>query len=113
MKCLKPGGVAVHTTEFNLTSDQQTLTSGGIVLFRRGDIENVVRRLIAAGHEVEPLDLSIGRHRNDRFVAKPPYHHPVHLRLQIDRYAVTSIALIIRKGAACRSKEGVPAPGIG
>lgn len=97
MKCLKPGGIAVHTTEFNLSSNDETVATGPIVVFRRRDIEDIARGLIAAGHEVAPLDLSLGNHRYNRRVDKPPHTGRVHLRLQIDRFAATSIGLIIRK----------------
>lgn len=106
MKCLKPGGVAVHTTEFNLTSNRHTITSGPTVVFRRCDIEDLVRRLIDEGHSVAPLDLSVGRHRHNRLVDKPPYASPVHLRLQLGRYAATSIGLIITRNAAAQAEPG-------
>jgi SAM-dependent methyltransferase len=48
-RCLKPGGIAVHTTELNLSSDENTLTSGGTVLYRRRDILELVRQLAAKG----------------------------------------------------------------
>ena len=38
MSCLKPGGVAVHTTEFNLVSNDATVDNDGTVLFRKRDL---------------------------------------------------------------------------
>jgi hypothetical protein len=40
MDLLKPGGTAIHTTEFNLSSDDETLTSGPCVIYRRRDIDD-------------------------------------------------------------------------
>ncbi len=97
LQCLRPGGIAVHTTEFNLTSNTRTVSTGNCVLFRRRDIEALVRDLTEAGHEVEPLDLDLGSGPLDRHVDPPPYCCERHLRLQISRYACTSIGLIIRK----------------
>jgi hypothetical protein len=97
MDCLTPGGVAVHTTEFNLTSNTSTVAHGRTVIFRRSDIEDLVRRLRALGHDVEPLDLTIGAHPLDRFVDQRPYTHDRHLRKRHGRYAATSIGLIVRK----------------
>ncbi|MDQ2664436.1 MAG: class I SAM-dependent methyltransferase [Gemmatimonadota bacterium] len=97
MDCLKPGGVAVHTTEFNLTSNTSTVSKGRTVLFRRADIEDMVRRLRAAGHDVEPLDLTIGTHPLDWFVDQRPYTPDKHLRKRQGPYAATSIGLIIRR----------------
>ena len=49
LKCLKPGGIAVHTTEFNASSDQNTLTSGPTVLFRKKDLELLGEEKCARG----------------------------------------------------------------
>ena len=107
MDCLVPGGVAIHTTEFNLSSNVATVADGPCVIYRLRDIEAVCARLVAAGHGVEPLDLYPGRHRLDRFVDEPPYcDYPTappskvkHLRLNLWGHACTSIALVIRKGS--------------
>ena len=104
MDCLRPGGVAVHTTEFNLSSNRGTVRRGRTVIYRRSDIEDVVRRFEALGHAVEPLDLTIGTHPLDWHVDERPYSHDRHLRKRQGRYATTSIGLIITKsGSAPRS----------
>lgn len=107
MDCLNPGGVAVHTTEFNLTSNTKTVDGGSYVIYRLRDIEQVCRKLVSAGHSVEPLDIAVGEHRLDRHVDEPPYPDVPsvpgtavkHLRLNLSGYVSTSIALIIRKRA--------------
>lgn len=99
MDCLSPGGCAVHTTEFNLTSNTSTVTKGRTVIFRRADIEELVRRLRALKHDVEPLDLTLGVHPLDWFVDQRPYTPDKHLRKRQGRYAATSIGLIIRKAS--------------
>jgi hypothetical protein len=98
LKCLNPGGIAVHTTEFNLFSNTETIRTGQCVLFRRCDIEALVRDLTDVGHYVEPLDLDLGDGPLDRHIDIPPYCHDRHLKLQTGRYVTTSIGLIIRKG---------------
>jgi hypothetical protein len=105
MDCLVPGGVAVHTTEFNLSSNDATVADGPCVIYRLRDMEAVCSRLTAAGHSVEPLDVDPGRHRLDRVVDEPPYCNwfttpppkVKHLRLNLWGHASTSIALLIRK----------------
>ncbi len=94
---LKPGGVAVHTTELNLTSDTTTVDSGGTVLFRRRDIEGLARRLRALGHYVAPLTFDMGQQPEDRHIDTPPYTADSHLKLALDRYVSTSFGLVIRK----------------
>lgn len=99
MRCLKPGGIAVHTTEFNLSSNDETIEEGPTVIFRRKDIERVIRELVADGHKVEPIQLTIGTNDSDLHIDTMPYGQELHMKLQLfDLYTSTSIALIIRKG---------------
>jgi hypothetical protein len=95
--CLKPGGYAVHTTELNLSSNEETLESGGTVLFRRRDLEALAERLQAAGHVVAPLDFSTGDEPLDRYIDAPPYRTDPHLVLALSGYATTSFGLIVQR----------------
>jgi len=97
--CLKPGGWAVHTTEFNLSSNTQTLSSGGTVLFRRQDFERLAERLTARGHVVAPFDFDPGLAPLDRYIDVAPYRASPHLKLALEGYATTSFGLIVRKGS--------------
>jgi len=97
MRCLAPGGIAVHTTEFNLSSNDATVMDGNCVIFRLKDIEWIIGALRDAGHDVEPLDLTTGRRELDRYIDAAPYSQDRHLRLDLWGYASTSIGLIIRK----------------
>lgn len=100
MQCLAPGGVAVHTTEFNLTSNDKTLTEGGTVIFRKRDIDELVRRLEKDGHFVEPITYALGSSSGDKHIDTFPYAEAPHLKLLLaERFVSTSIALIIRKRA--------------
>jgi hypothetical protein len=100
MECLKPGGVGVHTTEFNLSSNEDTLMEGGTVIFRMKDIQRLIDRLEEAGHQVEPLSLTLGKTKADRHIDTFPYAEAPHLKLLLaERFVSTSIALIIRKVA--------------
>ena len=94
--CVRPGGLVVHTTEFNASSDDETIAAGPTVLYRRRDIEWLVRRLRHEGHDVEPVDYDTGDHPADRHVDVPPYTQ-THLRMQLDRYVATSLALVVRR----------------
>ena len=96
MNCLKPGGLAVHTTEFNLSSNSFTADHTASVLFRRRDLERIARNLLAAGHRIE-LDFTEGEEPNDLIVDPPPFTGSSHLKLLLGRYVSTSIGLIIQK----------------
>ncbi|HBI04874.1 MAG TPA: SAM-dependent methyltransferase [Paenibacillaceae bacterium] len=96
MLCLKPGGVAVHTTEFNLTSNEETIDHGTLVLFRKQDIEWMVEALRSVGYSIE-IDYTLGTAPIETYVDLPPYQSEYHLRLQLLQFTSTSIGLIIKK----------------
>jgi 2-polyprenyl-3-methyl-5-hydroxy-6-metoxy-1,4-benzoquinol methylase len=100
MDCLRPGGIAVHTTEFNLSFEAYTPNSGAIVAFRPCDIERIAEALRAQGHDIA-LDLREGNLPHDRIVEVPPYPR-THLKLLLFSglrgCIATSIALIVQKG---------------
>jgi glycosyltransferase involved in cell wall biosynthesis len=96
MKCLKPGGFAIHTTEYNLTSNSSTIFSGSVVLYRRQDIEKIIWNLRGEGHKID-IDFTEGSLHGDLCIDFPPYKHNPHLRFQLDDYVATSIGLIIQK----------------
>lgn len=95
---LRPGGLAVHTTEYNLSSNFLTLSRGGTVLYRRRDILGLADRLRARGHHIE-FNLHPGDGPMDKHVDVPPYCPDPHLKLRVSRFAATSIGLAIRKAA--------------
>lgn len=97
LRTLKPGGWAVHTTEFNVGSNDKTLDSGDTVIFRMKDIDKLVGELRKEGHYVEELDYSLGGLPEDFMVDVLPHEQKVHLKLQLNEYVVTSIGLIIQK----------------
>lgn len=97
LKTLKPGGWAIHTTEFNISSNDRTLDTGDTVIFRAKDLERLAKELRAKGHFVEELDFSLGGMPEDFDVDVLPHEQKTHLKLQINEFVVTSIGLIIQK----------------
>ncbi len=97
MKTLKPGGWAVHTTEYNISSNDETQENESTVIYRYRDIEKIVTDLRNEGHFVEELDFSLGGLPEDFAVDVEPHQQKIHLKLQVDKYVVTSIGLIIQK----------------
>lgn len=103
MRTLVPGGVAVHTTEFNVGSDDGTIESGPTVLYRRRDLEALSAELDAAGHQVAALTLEAGRGVLDEYIDVPPYVDQPHLKIWVKSHATTSVALVVRAGAEPRT----------
>ncbi len=109
LKTLRPGGLAIHTTEFNFLDDKDTLDNWPTVLFQRHHFEALAIRLSSQGHIVAPLDFDVGTKPLDRFIDLPPYYHDwpshlrkwggdaAHLKLSIDGFVSTCFGLIISK----------------
>lgn len=106
---LRPGGIAVHTTELNIAADGPTIDNWPTVLFQRRHMEALAGRLVAAGHVVAELDFFLGDKPMDRFVDVPPFHHdlppdlaewlgaPQHLKVGVDGFASTCFGILVRK----------------
>ena len=97
LKVVRPGGVMVHTTEYNLDEQEETLECTNLSIYRKQDIEGVIQELEMEGHTVSPLDLHQGDSIEDGFADIPPYTSNVHLRLMLSKFRCTSIGLIVRK----------------
>lgn len=98
LSTLKHGGWAVHTTEYNISSNTETQDNNkSTVIFRQRDIDEMVKLLRDSGHVVEEVDYSLGGQPEDFAVDLFPYSQNVHLKLQLEKYVVTSIGLIIQK----------------
>jgi SAM-dependent methyltransferase len=109
LRTLRPGGLAIHTTEFNFLCQDDTIEEGSTVLFLAKHLTGLAARLERAGHRVGTLDLDVGDGVVDRYVDVPPYegepvpqprwNRPtVHLKLSLGAYPTTSFGLVIEKG---------------
>ncbi len=107
---MKKGGIAVHTTEFNFSNDQETIDNWGTVLFQRKHFEELAMRLRRKGHILAELDFNIGDKPMDKFIDLPPFTHDFkgslkdmwanganHMKLSLDGFPCTCFGLIIRK----------------
>jgi SAM-dependent methyltransferase len=112
LKTLRPGGLAVHTTEFNLDPDGPTIDNWPTVLFQQKHFEELAARLRAQGHYVAAFDFSYGDKPMDHFIDIPPfpYHLPtqmndwfgpsLHLKVSVDGFPCTCFGIVVRKGGA-------------
>ena len=98
-KTLRVGGVAVHTTEFNLSSNDKTVESGVVSIYRRRDMEDLVQRLRERGHIVEPFTVAPNSYFWDFHVDLPPFKkQDPHLKLVLSEYVATSAGIVVRRG---------------
>ena len=96
-RLLRGGGVGVFTTQFNAGSDADTIETPQLAVWRRLDLLNLQARLVDAGCEMLPLNLSPGRMAEDDVIDEPPYRNPVHLKMRLDGQVITSVGFAIRK----------------
>lgn len=99
MRLVKPGGLAVHTTEYNLSSNDRTVSEADC-LYRRRDVEELDRLLRPMRCGLEAMDWDCGAHPDDLDYDVHPYFQgsSPHIKLMLDGYVSTSMLLIIRKG---------------
>jgi 2-polyprenyl-3-methyl-5-hydroxy-6-metoxy-1,4-benzoquinol methylase len=97
MGCLRSGGIAVHTTEFNLSSNDRTLEDPSCVLFRRRDMEQLRDELEADGYHVAPFNFNPGAQPVDHHIDAPPYSASPHLKLELQGHVTTSIGIIVSR----------------
>lgn len=111
METLRPGGLAVHTTEFNFLSDEETVDNSPTVLFQRKHFIEIAARLRARRHKPAELDFDIGGGPLDKFIDVPPFfidwpdhvrrawgERADHIKVSVDGFASTCFGLIVAKG---------------
>lgn len=100
MQCLKPGGIAVHTTEYNYDSNDDTINADNLCLYRHRDLISLRDCLAYQDDKLWTLDLSIPHPEDpDLYIDEPPYRaYPYHLNIRIGNHVTTSIVLIAQRG---------------
>jgi SAM-dependent methyltransferase len=100
---LKKGGIAVHTTEYNISNEGDTISAGNSVLYQKKHIELFIQHLRSKGYVIEEPDFTLGNDAFDCFVDMPPYdydgyeHGGPHIKLLLDGYTSTCFGIIISK----------------
>ncbi len=103
---LRPGGIAVHTTELELTPQRETQDYGHCAVYRISDLEDLARRIPEVGGEAT-FNFAVSMDRlEDRWVSliHTEYGRDLidgpHLKLAIGDSVSTSFGILIRKPAA-------------
>lgn len=95
---LSSNGIAVHCTEYNMSSDVNTRTEGDSVYFRARDILALHKYLDKAGFTMSPINLTNFHHPYNDYVDTPPYDAcPAHMRVWFDGYILTSFGFCVRR----------------
>lgn len=96
--CLTYGGLAIHTTEFNLSSNEDTIDHNATVLFRKRDLEKMAIDLVSRGHYVAQFKYGLGDTPLDKAVDPPTQSGDEDLKVLCDGYVTTSFGIIVRRG---------------
>jgi SAM-dependent methyltransferase len=101
MRLLKPGGVAAHTTEFNVADLDATLAEGIAVIYRECDLRKLDGMLRKRFCYMEPMDFDRGQDPEDILYDTPPWEQGgrLHIKLLLDGFICTSALLICRRVA--------------
>ena len=99
LELLKPGGIAVHTTEYNVSSNADTVAVGDNVIYRRSDIEDLYEKLSGTAYRMAEPDFDCGNSQQDFEPDLPPYFQgdKYHIKLLMDGFVATSYLLIIER----------------
>jgi hypothetical protein len=97
-KTLRRGGVAVHTTEYNVRSNDETIDNFWTVIYRQRDIDQLIGELRARGHIVDNFIVAPDLDEIDEHVDVPPYAHDPHLKLAFEGMVMTSCGIVVRRG---------------
>jgi hypothetical protein len=117
LRVLKPGGIAIHTTEYNYLSEDRTIDDWPTVLFLKKHFQELAEKLSSKGHRMLGPDFNVGSGVLDRFIDIPPYavgdggwfkfsadqwgdsNQAGHLKLTVDGFPCTCFAVVVVKGA--------------
>ena len=100
----------MHTTEFNFSSNDETIDDWVTVLFRQRDFDELRRRLVERGIPLPDVSYAVGDREIDWFVDIPPYprdkgflipdlQQEPHLKLIVDGFPSTCFGLFVQKPA--------------
>ena len=107
LRALRPGGVAVHTTEFMLSENpEDALDNWASVFYQKNDIVAFAEALRSKGYIVAPLDFDSGSGFLDGLIDFYPPFHPdnahrifgkqaAHLKVNGDGLNVTCIGILV------------------
>lgn len=96
--CLTYGGLAVHTTAFNVGSNDETIDHNETVLFRKRDLEKLAIDLVSRGHYVAQFNYDLGSTALDKPVDASPSDDGESPKTTLAGFVTTAFGIIVRRG---------------
>jgi hypothetical protein len=99
LRLLRPGGLAVHTTEFDVTPGDVAVDYGNCALYRPLDLERLQQEVVEDGFVMGLNPYVALEHPADRTIAPPLSEgaETYHLKLALHASITTSVALVIHR----------------
>ena len=95
-RLLKPGGLAVHTTELDLSTRLDILESPALSLYRAEDLQSLVEDLVRDGFDLPEHSFTLGPGAAEQWVDREPWSQ-IHLRLDVLGHDVVPFGIVVKK----------------
>ena len=100
VELLAPGGIALHTTELDVSPGKSRFESPTLNLYREEDLYSLIDTLQSRGYLVDHFqNTSRWNAESEKFVDREPWGDRPHLRIQVFGREILSLALRIQKPA--------------
>jgi FkbM family methyltransferase len=97
-KLLRPGGIALHTTELDMSPNSDRFDSPNLSFYKIEDILELKVRLEGVGFEVADLNIPESwTNPSERYVVTEPWGDKPHIRIRIFDREILSLVLRIRR----------------
>jgi FkbM family methyltransferase len=98
VKLLKPGGIALHTTELDVSPGESRFESPTLSLYREKDLNALIKNLNSEGYQVDHFsNVSNWDGESERFIDREPWGERPHIRIQVLGREVLSLVLRIHR----------------
>jgi len=103
LKALKVNGVAIHTTEYNISANNKgtnynkTLETPEACAYRKLDFTWLANHLAPLGYKFFSIDYDSGDLQYDLEIDQPPYTPDKHLKLNVESFDLTSLGFVIER----------------
>jgi hypothetical protein len=94
---LKPGGIAVHTTELDQSQEVTRFDHPGLSFYKLDDLNALIFEAQESGYLAQPVFIHPIAHFAEKYVAKEPWGKKPHIRIEIFNRELNSVALVFRK----------------
>lgn len=94
LKLLKPGGISVHTLEFNYLDMPEGFDNYGLVAFSRKHVESVIKEITALGGLVAPTDFNWGNMLFDKYMDLFPQNNLQYADLKLNMRQSSTVPML-------------------